>query len=92
MRTHPKPEKESANLLPEEYARRIRSLHRREWWTWGASVAVMLLLTAAIASLSYPAIFDISDRGRGTRITQAIAGLVGLIFLFICYLPMKSPC
>lgn len=89
-RSQLRPVKESLNLLPEEYSARMRVLQRREWWTWGASIAVMLLLTAAIASLSYPAIFDSTDRTHGSRMLQTIAGLVGLILLFICYLTYEK--
>jgi diguanylate cyclase (GGDEF)-like protein len=89
-RSQLRPVKEALHLLPEEYALRMRNLQRREWWTWGASIAVMLLLTAAIASLSFPAIFESSDRTVGSRMFQTIGGLVGLIFLFVCYLTYEK--
>jgi diguanylate cyclase (GGDEF)-like protein len=89
-RSRLRPLKEPLNLLPEEYAARMRALQRREWWTWGVSVAVMLFLTAAIASLSYPALFDSSGRTHGTGMIQAIGGMVGLIILFVCYLTYEK--
>lgn len=82
-----------SNLRPEEYYARLRALQRREWWIWGASVGVILLLTAAVASLSIPAILGNRD-GRspayGSVVFQAVAGLVFLILLFACYLTYEK--
>jgi diguanylate cyclase (GGDEF)-like protein len=69
---------------------RLRELQRREWWTWGSSVLVMLLLTGAIASLSFPDIFDEMKAGMGSGILQSISGLLILIVLFGCYLTYEK--
>lgn len=79
------------NLAPEEYYERLRKLQKREWWTWGTSLGVMLLLTAAVASLSFPTILS-HDAGPsyGSGAMQSVAGLVGLILLFGCYLTYEK--
>jgi diguanylate cyclase (GGDEF)-like protein len=73
-----------------EYVQRLRELQRREWWSWGSSVLVMLLLTGAIASLAFPAIFDEKRIGMGSGVLQSISGLLSLIVLFGCYLTYEK--
>jgi drug/metabolite transporter (DMT)-like permease len=72
------------------YSARLRKLQKREWWTWGLSVVAMLLLTAAVASLSLPAILEDRERSRHSGILPAVAGLVCLILLFGCYLTYEK--
>ena len=73
-----------------EYSVRLRKLQRREWWTWGVSVFAMLMLTAAIASLSLPAILEDRKRSLHSGVLPAVAGLVSLIVLFGCYLTYEK--
>ena len=73
-----------------EYAVRLRKLQRREWWTWGVSVFGMLMLTAAVASLSLPAILEDWKRSLHSGVLPAVAGLVCLILLFGCYLTYEK--
>ncbi|MGH9712249.1 MAG: GGDEF domain-containing protein [Candidatus Acidiferrales bacterium] len=73
-----------------EYVARLRDLQRREWWTWGTSVFVMLLLTAAIASLAFPAILGEMRAGVKSGVLQSVSGLLVLILLFGCYLTYEK--
>jgi len=75
---------------PTDYIARLRGLQRREWWTWGVSVFVMLLLTFAIASLALPSILAERKAGFGSEILQAVSGLIVLILLFACYLTYEK--
>jgi diguanylate cyclase (GGDEF)-like protein len=86
----PRMAREETDAHRGEYIQRLRELQRREWWTWGSSVLVMLLLTGAIASLSFPAIFDGKKTGLGSGVLQSISGLLGLILLFACYLTYEK--
>jgi diguanylate cyclase (GGDEF)-like protein len=74
----------------EGYSARLRKLQRREWWTWGFSVVAMLLLTAAVASLSFPAIWEDKTRSTHSGVLESVAGLVGLILVFCCYLTYEK--
>lgn len=78
------------SLRPEEYEIRLHKLQKREWWTWGSSLAVILLLTGGIASLSIPAILEEKNTAYGSGVMQAIAGLVFLIMLFGGYLTYEK--
>jgi diguanylate cyclase (GGDEF)-like protein len=82
--------REEADARRREYILRLRELQRREWWTWGSSVLVMVLLTGAIASLSFPAIFDEQKTGLGSGVLQSVSGLLFLILLFGCYLTYEK--
>ena len=77
-------------LRPGEYQTRLRKLQKREWWTWGSSLAVILLLTGGVASLSIPAIVEEKNTAYGSGVMQAIAGLVFLIILFGGYLTYEK--
>lgn len=80
----------TSSLPPTEYYARVRKLQRREWWSWGTSLFVMLLLTAGVASLSLPAILEHKNSPIGSGVIQAVAGLVFLILLFGCYLTYEK--
>jgi diguanylate cyclase (GGDEF)-like protein len=74
----------------EGYSARLRKLQRREWWTWGISVAGMLSVTAALASLSLPAIWEDRKRSIHSGVLESVFGLVGLILVFGCYLTYEK--
>jgi diguanylate cyclase (GGDEF)-like protein len=80
----------TSSLAPTAYYERVRKLQGREWWSWGTSLFVMLLLTAGVASLSLPAILEHKNSPIGAGVIQAVAGLVFLILLFGCYLTYEK--
>ncbi|MGH9731679.1 MAG: GGDEF domain-containing protein [Candidatus Acidiferrales bacterium] len=73
-----------------EYTDRLGELRKRDWWMWGSSVVVNLLLTAAIVSLSFPAILADRQSPSGSGALKTILGLVGMILLFIGYLTYEK--
>jgi diguanylate cyclase (GGDEF)-like protein len=82
-----KPEASPKSDLPlriEEYQVKLAKLQRREWWTWGASVTIILCLTGAVASLSFPAF------GQDKNVLESVIGLVVLIMLFGAYLTYEK--
>jgi diguanylate cyclase (GGDEF)-like protein len=86
----PRMVQEESDARRGEYLQRLRQLQRREWWTWGSSVFVILLLTVAITSLAFPAIFDVQNTPVGSGVLQSISGLLFLILLFGCYLTYEK--
>ena len=90
MRRAPK-SKQSKTGAPEKgYAATLLELQRREWWTWGVSVVVMLLLTTGVASLAYPTVAASGKSPWSSGAFQAVAGLIFLIVLFGCYLTYEK--
>lgn len=76
----------------EEYLENLRRLQKREWRTWAVTMFVLLLLTAAVASLSLPEI--LSERQRqmmwNSPVFQSVSGLTLLIFLLGAYLTYEK--
>jgi diguanylate cyclase (GGDEF)-like protein len=74
---------------PESRLREIQaSLHkleRRDWWLWLLAVVVMLVLTLAVVSLSFPGLLKFEDPFFQFSLNQAVRGLVGLVLLFNSY-------
>ncbi len=73
-----------------EYSARLRELRRRDWWMWAFSVLVILVLTASVVSLSFPAILADRRSAFGASVLETILGLVGVILIFICYLTYEK--
>ena len=63
----------------------LRKLERRDWWLWSLAVIVMLLLTVAVVSLSFPDLLALRDPFFQFSLDQAVRGLVGLVLLFNTY-------
>ena len=78
------PEEPVESRLQEIHAS-LQKLERRDWWLWGLAVLVMLLLTAAVVSLSFPNLLKVEDTFFQFSLNQAVRGLVGLVLLFNAY-------
>jgi two-component system, cell cycle sensor histidine kinase and response regulator CckA len=63
----------------------LRRVEKREWWLWGAAVAVTLLLTGGIASFLPPLLQGQENWETVFGIRQAVWGLVGAVLLFDIY-------
>ncbi len=63
----------------------LEKLERRDWWLWSLAIVVMLLLTLAVASLTFPGLLKIEDPFFQYSLNQAVRGLVGLVLLFNTY-------
>jgi diguanylate cyclase (GGDEF)-like protein len=74
----------SESRLQEIHAR-LRKLERRDWWLWVVAIVVMLLLTLAIFSLSFPGLMQYADPMFQFSLNEAVRGLVGLVLLFNSY-------
>ncbi|HEX3120444.1 MAG TPA: PAS domain S-box protein [Candidatus Acidoferrum sp.] len=74
-------------MSPDEQAPRygLRRIERREWWLWGTTVCVTLLLTAAIISFLPPLLHSGETWENLFKLQQAVWGLIGLVLLFDLY-------
>jgi len=84
------PEQQTAMEKPpetqlEKVQADLAKLERRDWWLWAMAMIVMLLLTAAVGSLSFPELFKFDDPYFQFSLNQAVRGLVGLVLLFNTY-------
>lgn len=80
------PESEAAvEARIEDIRAQLRTLERRDWWLWSGAIIVMLLLTGAVASLSFPVLLNVRDPFFQFSLSQSVRGLVGLVLLFNTY-------
>lgn len=71
---------------PEEIRKHLKHLDRRQWWLWSSTVAVLLLLTLAVASFAFPSILSHDEGGYSFYLNQAVRALVAMVLLFAVYL------
>jgi diguanylate cyclase (GGDEF)-like protein len=66
----------------EDLRSQLRRLERQDWWLWGAAVLVMLLLTFAVFSLSFPGVLHDENPFYWLQLDLAVRGLFGMVLLF----------
>src|SRR5271170_1798723 len=71
---------------PDQIREHLHHLDRRQWWLWSTTVAVILLLTLAVASFAFPALLSRDDATYSFYLNQAVRALVGLVLVFSVYL------
>src|SRR5713101_4610337 len=69
----------------QEIQATLRKLEKRDWWLWSLAIVVMLLLTLAVVSLSFPSLMKFEDPFFQFSLNQSVRGLVGLVLLFNTY-------
>jgi len=73
-------------LRPEAIRDHWRKLDRRQWWLWSSTVAILILLTIAVASFSFPSFLDAGEQAYYSfNLTQAVRALMGIVLLFSVY-------
>src|SRR6201993_5241882 len=75
----------SAESDARELAEARRRIEKRDWWTRGYSIFVILLLTFAVISLTLPAILTGAETIFRIKLTEAVFGLITLIVVFNFY-------
>ena len=70
--------------LPELQAK-LERLESRDWWLWSTAVIVMLLLTFAVFSMSFPRLVKVEDPFFQASLNRAVRGLIGLVLIFNAY-------
>src|SRR5437899_313156 len=63
----------------------FRRIERREWWLWASAFVITLLLTVALVSFLLPGAYFHQDFTSQHMMSQAMRGLVALVFLFDLY-------
>jgi len=81
--TH-EPDRPPDASLPELQAK-LQRLERRDWWLWSMAVVVMLLLTFAVFSMSFPGLVKVDDPFFQASLNRAVRGLIGLVLIFNAY-------
>jgi diguanylate cyclase (GGDEF)-like protein len=63
----------------------LSRIERKDWWSWGFAILVILLLTGGIFSLALPSFFQNAESLFRIKLEEAVFGLIALIILFIIY-------
>jgi diguanylate cyclase (GGDEF)-like protein len=63
----------------------LRQIERRDWWAWGYSILVMLLLTFAVISFSLPALHQQLKTFFNIKVSDALFGLIVLVVVYNVY-------
>jgi PAS domain S-box-containing protein len=66
-------------------ALRMRRVEGREWWLWGSAVAVTLVLTLGILSLTFNGFHLPNDYAYSLNLKEWVRGLAALVLLFDIY-------
>lgn len=80
MKNEPQAVKRAEPALP-----RMRQVEGREWWLWGFAVAVTLVLTFGILSLTFPGFHLPTDGLYSLSLKEWVRGLAALVLLFDIY-------
>ena len=76
------PSLESRN---QALADELRRIERRDWWVWGNTIFVILLLTFAVISLALPFLWAGAETFFKFKFTDAVSGLIAFIVIFNVY-------
>jgi len=72
----------SRTKIPALHTRQVEG---REWWLWGSAVAVTLVLTFGILSLTLPGFHQPTDNSYSLNLKEWVRGLAALVLLFDIY-------
>lgn len=75
----------AAEARVAEIQEELCKLERRDWWLWSLAVVVMLCLTVAVVSLSFPDLLKVDDPFFQASLNRAVRGLIGLVLIFNAY-------
>src|SRR6202521_2511943 len=85
LATFAQPLDPSAEQRLAEVQEQLRKLEKRDWWLWSMAVIVMLLLTFAVFSMSFPELMKVDDPFFLSGLNRAVRGLIGLVLIFNSY-------
>ena len=69
----------------QEMQEELQKLERRDWWLWSMAVIVMLLLTFAVFTMTFPGLIKVDDPFFDASMNRAVRGLIGLVLIFNAY-------
>src|SRR5258708_39525295 len=75
----------SSGALLSELQEKLQKLEHRDWWLWSMAVVVMLMLTFAVFTMSFPGLIKVEDPFFQDSLNRAVRGLIGLVLIFNAY-------
>ena len=78
-------EESGYKMVTKKPLMRMRQIEGREWWLWGFAVAVTLVLTFGILSLTFPGFHLPNGTFYSLNLKEWVRGLAALVLLFDIY-------
>src|SRR5467141_1688046 len=75
----------SVKARDQELAREFQKIEKRDWWVWGYSIFVVLLLAFAVIAFSLPSVRRGAETIFQISIVDVVFGLIALVVLFNVY-------
>jgi diguanylate cyclase (GGDEF)-like protein len=75
----------SAQARDQELARELLKIEKRDWWVWGYSILVLLLLAFAVITLGFPAVRRAAEAAFRINEFDVVLGLIALVLFFNVY-------
>jgi len=75
----------SVESSDHDLTQQLQQIEKRDWWVWGYSIFVMLLLTFAIITFALPAFHQGAKTFLNINIEDAVFGLFTLVVIFNIY-------
>jgi len=75
----------SVKARDQELAREFQKIEKRDWWVWGYSIFVVLLLAFAVIAFGLPAVRRGAETIFQISIVDVVFGLIALVVLFNVY-------
>src|ERR1700720_4192101 len=75
----------SVKARDQELAREFQKIEKRDWWVWGYSIFVVLLLAFAVIAFGLPAVRRGAEPLFQISLVDVVFGLIALVVLFNVY-------
>ena len=75
----------SLKARDQELANELHRIEKRDWWLWGYSIFVILLLVFAVVALALPALRQGADTIFRIKMVEVVFALIGLVVIFNVY-------
>jgi diguanylate cyclase (GGDEF)-like protein len=79
------PNAASVQARDQELAREFQKIEKGDWWVWGYSIFVALLLAFAVIAFSVPAVRRGAETIFGINMVEVVFGLIALVVFFNIY-------
>jgi diguanylate cyclase (GGDEF)-like protein len=79
------PNAASVQARDKELAREFQKIEKGDWWVWGYSIFVALLLAFAVIAFSAPAVRRGAETIFGINMVEVVFGLIALVVFFNIY-------
>jgi diguanylate cyclase (GGDEF)-like protein len=73
-----------------ELAREFQRIEKHEWWIWGYTISVALLLIFAVVAYSFPSMRRDAETFLRINMIDVVFGLIALVVLFNAYVVSQA--